>query len=291
MNKCILIDVGAVGVRAIQRWGSDFLRTKGGKDGLVLPSGYTYFSMLIGFLKKVGVSKGDVLILCEEGKSWRKNYDIDYKKNRAKQREDQKHIDWKYHFGQINKVNRQLEDSGFNIIRLNFTEADDLIAVGVKTTIFDGYKRIIVSSDSDLLQLLVCPNTYFFSVCMKARGTNGCYKTVKNPLSILEKKIRCGDVGDNIIVHKDTDTPEDAELRKFIIDLINLPDFVVQPIEEQLKKVKPRSIDVSRLPYQNSLARKWNDVYKEDKILEPEYCYALAEKRKTRKCRKKKKKS
>lgn len=285
MSKILLIDTASVGVRAIQRWSADFLRTKGGQDGMLLPTGWIYFSMLVGFFKKIGLEKDDIIVLCLEGKSWRKKFDSSYKAQRAKQREDQKHIDWKFHFGELEKVNKQLEEAGMWRIREWHSEADDLVAVGCKY--FEDKKVIIVSSDADLLQLLAYPNTYFFSVCMKAKNTNGCYKEVSNPYKIIADKVRKGDIGDNILVDKENDTEEDQDLRRFIIDLLNLPDFVVEPIKKEFEKIKPRKILVEKLPYQNSLAKRWKQVYEKDKIITPEYCFELVRKRK---CRKKKKK-
>jgi len=72
MSKVILLDGGVFTHRAIFNWNMSQQRKLQSKtDMLVMPSHYTYFLLMISALKKIGVSKGDKVILCLEGHSWR----------------------------------------------------------------------------------------------------------------------------------------------------------------------------------------------------------------------------
>jgi hypothetical protein len=292
--KYIFVDSGSLTHQAIFSWSAQKTRQveqKLGADSFILPSSYTYFMMLISLLKRVGINKDDVILICSDGKnSWRKGFDKNYKAQREAFRKSYEFIDWQFHYSGINKVIKQIEEStDFHIIWMSSIynyldllntpegekylnleeidslekefglEADDLIAVGVKNFSKDN-ECIIISKDADLEQLCVYPNTKFFSMNIKYKGGTGVYKPVDNGYKILEKKIRLGDKSDNIIVPEE-DTEKDKEIRKLIIDLINLPIWVENPIKNILERLPKKEYHFSNLPFPKSLALRFPDIY------------------------------
>ena len=252
---------------------------------LVMPSHYSYFQLMISALKKIGVGKGDKVILCLEGHSWRKDYYAPYKANRAGHREDAKLIDWDYHYKKIGEINDQLDKStDWHVLRFpEFGEADDIQAVACRA--FPNDTCVVVTIDKDLFMLAHYDNVRIFSLNLKCKGSKGIYEKIDEPLKILASKAQKGDVSDNIIPST-TDTKEDYELRKFIIDLFNLPDFVEKPIRKVLENLPKKTVKPDLLPFQNSLAKRFFDIYKIDNVITPEYCYALQAKRDAKKKKK-----
>jgi hypothetical protein len=79
------------------------------KNNPSVPATYTYLSMLLGNLKRIGVEKEDKIIIAVDFlKSWRREYETEYKANRPKQREDSG-LDFKYWYGQFNELLETLE--------------------------------------------------------------------------------------------------------------------------------------------------------------------------------------
>lgn len=314
--KYILVDNSSIVHQAIFSWSAQKTRQveqKLGEDSFILPSSYTYFMMLISLLKRVGVNKEDCVLLCCDGKnSWRKGFYKNYKAQREAFRKSYELIDWGKHYSGINRTIRQIDESTdfhiiwmssiFNYLDLLNTpegekfldieqidaldkefglESDDIIAIGVRL-FSKNNECVIISKDADLEQLCVYPNTRFFSMNYKYKGGTGVYKPVNNGYKILEKKIRLGDKSDNIIVDKENDTERDKEIRKLIIDLINLPEWVSAPIEKILRNLPKKNSDFSKLPFPKSLALRFPQIYSPDKIVTYDECLQRIERKKVR---------
>lgn len=282
MGKYVLLDGGVFTHRSIFNWA--MMKKIAKPDQFVAPSHYNYFQSIITTLKKIGVDKDDTVIVCLEGASWRKDYLGEYKAQRAKAREEQTLIDWPYHYGKINEINNQLDEStNWHFIRARGCEADDIQAVACK--IFSDKECIIVTIDKDLFMLAHFENTKIFSLNKKYQGSKGVYEKVENPLGILSEKCEKGDVSDNIIVRKDKmkhkilDTEEDYKLREFIINLIELPKFVTDPIERVLLNLPIKEEHLDKLPFPESLAKRFPQIYLKDKVVTPEQCYKYIEKK------------
>ena len=283
LGKIILLDGGVFTHKAIFNWA--MMKKIAKPDQFVAPSHYNYFQSIITTLKKIGVDKDDTVIVCLEGASWRKDYLGEYKAQRAKAREEQTLIDWPYHYGKINEINEQLENStNWHFLRIKGMEADDIQAVACKT--FSDKECIIVTIDKDLFMLAHFKNTKIFSLNIKYQGSKGVYEKVENPLGILSEKCEKGDVSDNIIVRKDPmkykviDTDEDYRLREFIINLIELPKFVSDPIERVLLNLPIKEEHLDKLPFSESLAKRFPQIYLKDKVVTPEQCHKYIEKKK-----------
>ena len=271
---------------------------------------------LISMLKRVGVSKDDIIILAGDGRnSWRKAFDKNYKAQRKAVREEFD-INWSVEYGKINKVISKLDEAtnfylvwesgNYNYLDLlnveegekyidieqlnepletEFSwEADDI--AGVCCKVFKDKDIILITKDADWEMLAVNPNVKFFSMNIKWKGGTGVYKQVDNGYKILEKKIRLGDVSDNIKV-SENDTERDKEIRRLIIDLINLPKWVEDPIREVLENLPKKECNFDLLPFPNSLARRFPQIYANDKIITVEDSIKRTE-RKKKKAKKKK---
>ena len=263
MPKLILFDCAIATHKSIFNRGQTIKLIKEGKlpkNTFCPPTSYIYMGMIISALKKVGVAHDDMIIFGLEDKSWRKDICATYKAQRKEYRDSFEHINWKEQYEEINKINEQLNQSTpFYFIRIPKCEFDDIASVSCR--FFKDKDIVIVSGDSDLEQLCYYPNVKIFSLWQKYKGVKGAYKEVKNPLKIIHDKVTKGDIGDNILIDKNNDTPEDAQLWKDLVSLLELPDFIENPVLEVLQTIGPKTYDESKLPFPNSLAKKFYDIY------------------------------
>lgn len=299
-KRVIILDGGSFSHKAIFSWSAmKKLQIDGKTKSTFLPSSaYTYNKMILSFLKRIGITKDDLIIIAVDGRnSWRKAFYRPYKAQRKAMRKKADLIDWRYHYDKIDKVNHQLNKAtNWHFIRLSNTfsfaelcqtkegqkfqiyddkydcdemygiEADDIQAFSSKY--FNDKEVILVTNDADLEQLIYYKNTKLFSMNIKFRNGTGCYKIVKNPKKILADKIRLGDRSDNILVSK-SDTEEDIERRSFIINLLKLPDFIENAIKEIFDNLKRKKIYYDDLPFPNSLGKKSNfdQIYNSKNII------------------------
>lgn len=245
------------------------------KDRWIPPVDYSYLKNILSILKRIVVKKRDKILLVQDSyNSWRKNFLKEYKAQRKELRDKAIFINWKEEYSRINKINKQIEEStDWNFIKLQNCikfkdnneefgcEADDIFAYCSKYFSKD-HEIIICSIDADLHQLTYLPNVKFFNINKKHSGERGFYEIIEKPLEVLSKKIKSGDKGDNI------SKTVDLNIKKLIINLLDLPDFVEKPIREFFKTYElKKSICYSKLPYPNSLGSKeeFNKIYLPDK--------------------------
>jgi len=148
--------------------------------------------------------------------------------------------------GQLAKVeeNKIPPDETYGI------EADDIQAVACQ--VFADREVILVTGDADLEQLAYFGHVKIFSMNTKFKGAKGCYKIVEKPLNVLSSKIKKGDVSDNISVGEE-DTEDALRVRRVIVDLMSLPNFVFDPIAEQLMNLPFKIVKYSDLPFPRTL--------------------------------------
>jgi len=159
---------------------------------------------------------GDHVILCLEGRSWRKDVYPQYKENRKvkmAQRTRREVEDDEVFFDAFNDlVSYFTERTNCTVAQCSVAEADDLIAIWIQTHPDD--QHIIISSDSDFYQLLA-PNVRQYNgitkqlISLEGFVNADTGKTVvdtktKLPLAppdpewlLFEKCVR-GDTGDNV---------------------------------------------------------------------------------------------
>lgn len=297
-GRIIVIDASVIAHKCIFDWERQtILKSEGKSDAnFIMEPDYTYFKVMISLLKKVVVQRGDkVIIALDARNSWRRAFYPIYKGQRHAGRQAHKTIDWGHHYNRLDRMNAILNKATdwhfvkissfatfFDLVKTDEgqkfkiddgrymetddfgIEADDIMACCAKY--YSDREVILVSIDADLDQLCFYPLTKMFSPNLKLgvskTSPKGCYKIVSSPLDILADKVRKGDVSDNILV-TDDDTEEQAEIRRFIINLIELPSFVEKPIIKVLDELKPKTIHYDDLPFKNSLGKpeNYNKIY------------------------------
>ena len=317
MNKVICIDSGFFQHKAIFAWVADKKRRlEAGNHEPPMLSTYTYLNMIYATLKKIGIDKDDMIIVaCDARNSWRKAFLEAYKGNRQGLRDASTLIDWDHHYLIMNKLEIQLDDTTnwhfiklekiFNYADLVLTdigqklkiekygslaydiefgiESDDIQSVCPK--FFLDKEVILVTIDKDLSQLVYYKNCKIFNPNLKSqtnKAKKGFYEIINKPLQIIKKKIRSGDISDNILVDKknNKDTERDVEIRRSIIDLLHLPDFVEKPILKVLKGLDyNKKILYDQLPFPNSLGKKFDTIYESKDIRTWEQSIEAHEKR------------
>jgi len=159
--------------------------------------------------------KGSHVVICLEGRSWRKDYDTNYKANRAaaraaltpKEAEEDK-IFW----AAFDELKAFFETkSNCSVLRHERCEADDFIARFIQNHPDD--EHVIVSSDSDFYQLLSPTVRQFNGITKHLITVEGIFdeknrpvvdkktkevKEAPNPQWLLFEKCMRGDTSDNV---------------------------------------------------------------------------------------------
>lgn len=287
MSKVILVDSSGLFVPTVKVCNRlKQQRAQTGHPSFVMQAHVMYFNSLISSLSKIGVDSDDIIIMAEEGKSWRKNLAYFYKAQREGLRDKDTFTDWKYEYEMLNKLHAQLRDAtNWFFCRHPELESDDIIAIASRY--FKDKEVIIVTGDKDLFQLAFYSNVKIFTLNKKINGSKGVYEEVKKPLKIIADKLRLGDAGDNIIPEPN-ETEEDINLRMVLINLLELPPDIeqkgIQTIEEELAYNK--TLHLEYLPEFKGVREKFLKIYEKNKIITYEYCLGLLESRKNSKKKK-----
>jgi 5'-3' exonuclease len=134
----------------------------------------------------------DVVIACDNQKSWRKKLYEGYKGQRKEQREKDD-FDWDEFFKFINELTEELKlNFPFKVLNIPFLEADDIIAYLVRAN--ENVDKVMVTSDGDYVQLLRYPNTEMYDPIKHSIIT----KKPHEADYALQIKILIGDKSDNI---------------------------------------------------------------------------------------------
>jgi 5'-3' exonuclease len=159
--------------------------------------------------------KGSHVVICLEGRSWRKDYDVNYKANRAAARAaltpkeaEEDRIFWQA-FDELKEFFEK--KSNCTILQNGRCEADDFIARFIQTHPDD--EHVIVSSDSDFYQLLAHNVRQFNGITKQLTTLEGVFdeknrpvidkktkqaKEVPDPEWLLFEKCMRGDTSDNV---------------------------------------------------------------------------------------------
>lgn len=231
MSKIIVIDNGNFMFRAIFS----------SRNNPSTPATYLYMRMIIGCLKKVKATFDDTVIMaCDYGKSWRKTIDQTYKAQRKQKREEVEEKEWWDNiFKEFNEFFPRVDIScPWHFVKLYTIESDDIAAVSCRY--YKDKEVILLSSDKDWEMLCFYNNVKIFSPISKK------FKEVKHPMKILLEKIQ-GDISDNLLDKPSSEA--EFEKRKKIVNLLELPNFVENPIIEELQKILPKKLFINKVPY------------------------------------------
>jgi 5'-3' exonuclease len=159
--------------------------------------------------------KGDHVIFCLEGRSWRKDHYAPYKRNRSDARaaqtekeQDEDKLFWET-FDNLTKYLR--EQTNCSVIRHENAEADDIIARWIGLHSQDHHT--IISSDTDFVQLLADNVDQYNGITDELLTVKGIFdakgkqvidkktkepKTIPDPEWLLFEKCMRGDSSDNV---------------------------------------------------------------------------------------------
>jgi len=130
---------------------------------------------------------GELILCCDDRKSWRKELFPNYKASRKKTRSAAP-IDWENLYECLNQLKEELTEwFPYKVIQADKAEADDIIAVLVGLA---NERTLILSSDKDFIQLHQF-NVRQYSP-MQKKFVEG------NPRESLHEKLIRGDVGDGV---------------------------------------------------------------------------------------------
>ena len=149
------------------------------------------FHIMFNSLRKVDFKfKPDHVVACFEGHSWRKGIDKKYKANRAEARATltaREQEDDAIFLESVNTFREFLETkTNVTVLQNKVLEADDLIAFWIAQHPDD--KHIIISSDSDFVQLLAKNVSIYDGIKDQFITLDGIFNDKDNP--ILDKKTK-----------------------------------------------------------------------------------------------------
>lgn len=225
-----------------------------GRGTKIIPATYVSLSMMLGDLRKVGLNRGDIVIVAvDKGHSWRKAEDPSYKSSRKAKREKFTDIDWTKTYKDYDNFLEALEMySPFHVISIWNLEADDIMSAGVR--FFKDKQCVIVSTDSDMEMLFAFPNVQIFSPHAKRK----CYKyPLKDPYKLLAKKIK-KEVADDLVAPITNE--KEYEIRKKIVNLIELPEEIENKVKDRIAFLPEKLTDISKLPFK-SLHYRFKKLY------------------------------
>lgn len=177
--------------------------------------GYAIHITLASINKAVKDLNGDHVVFCLEGRSWRKDFYLPYKRNRSAAREamtsDQAEEDQLFYQAYDDLCNFFREKTACTVLRHPKGEADDMIARWI--ALHPNDEHVIVSSDSDFHQLISENVSQFNGITNEWINIHGIFndkmkpvkdkktgqqKTVGNPKYVLFEKCMRGDSTDNV---------------------------------------------------------------------------------------------
>ncbi len=231
-----------------------FTALMGSLRDVAIPAPYRALSMMIAYLKMVGLTTEDRVIIAVDSNvgSWRKELDPSYRPSHKNQRLP---IDWGKEFTKFKKVLDNLENTTpFHVIEIDRLEADDIIAYGCKKI---QAPCVIISSDSGYEQLYAYENVKVFSPKTKL------YKKVSAPYKVLAKKIIRD--GSNNLTAKVV-SEEDYEIRDKIVNLIRLPTEIEKLVDERLNVLPDKEWNMEDFCYP-TLKSRLETIYSQDNVV------------------------
>ena len=208
---------------------------------------YMVCNSIKGYMRKFGNEYGkDLVLACDSGNPWRRDFFPQYKASRRTSREDSKN-DWNALFSLIHDIKEELKDNfPYKVIAIDNAEADDIIGVIVKMQTEDKY--LIVSGDKDFKQLQKYSNVSQYSPIQKHMVVED------NPTRYLHEQIIKGDRSDgipNILSADDvfiTKTKQSPITKKKLEEWSQIDDI---PLGSETKKYYNRNkklIDLDQTP-------------------------------------------
>jgi 5'-3' exonuclease len=147
------------------------------------------FNQVINTAKKFNAD--EVVLMVDDKDNWRKKVYLEYKENRKEARAKQTDIDWNSFFTSYREFVEEVKTYfPFYVLQQKYLEADD--QAGIFAREWQSFEKIIVTSDTDYLQLLKYKNLKIYDP-IKAK-----FLVCDDPIKELKIKILTGDAGDNV---------------------------------------------------------------------------------------------
>jgi 5'-3' exonuclease len=132
----------------------------------------------------------DHIIICTEGRSWRKDYYKPYKANRiaarAERSDAEAEMDDHFFAAYLELIEFLTNKTNCTVLHHPNAEADDMIARWIATT--KDAEHVIISSDSDYYQLLSNSVSQYNGITDEFITINGIFNSAKKP--IINKKTK-----------------------------------------------------------------------------------------------------
>lgn len=137
----------------------------------------------------------EIYLMADSKENWRKKIYPEYKETRKEKREAHDDIDWNAFFNAFNEFCIETKKVfPFYVLQVKYMEADDI--AGVMARELQHKKKIIVTSDTDYLQLLKYKNVDIFDPIKNK------FLKCDDPVKYLKVKCLMGDRGDNVTAVK-----------------------------------------------------------------------------------------
>jgi 5'-3' exonuclease len=207
---------------------------------------HVMFTTVFNSCKKFEATK--VILAVDSKDNWRKKVFSEYKENRKENRDANEDIDWNEFFKAFQEfVDDVKKYFPFYVIQIKYMEADDIAALITKN--YQSEEKVIITSDSDYVQLLKYNNVKIFD------PIKTIFVTCENPENQLKAKIIMGDKGDNISAIKPKIGPKTAE------KLVNSPELLKEMFED--KTVSYTKEDGTEVTF----GEEYKEKFKRNKIL------------------------
>lgn len=207
---------------------------------------HVMFNTIFTTCKKFEATK--VILAVDSKENWRKKVYSEYKEHRKENRDSHEDIDWNEFFKAFQEfVDDVKKYFPFYVIQIKYMEADDIAALITKN--YQAEKKIIITSDSDYVQLLKYNNVKIFDPIKTT------FVTCEDPEKQLKIKIIMGDKGDNISAIKPKIGPKTAE------KIVNSPDLLKEMFED--KTVSYKKEDGTDVTF----GEEYKEKFKRNKIL------------------------
>lgn len=178
---------------------------------------YRFLAGIFGFIKDF---KADEVILALDSKPyWRKEIYPFYKVNRKTRelKEEKENKDWfeyeEYYKNMDEFIGEIKKNLPFKIVESKGCEADDIAGVLCYSDLLKDFNKVVVTNDSDYLQLLQTQNTFIYN------PTKREFMTSKDPKKEMLMKICLGDDSDSIPSIENTETYKEPFLQYCVEDL------------------------------------------------------------------------
>jgi len=188
---------------------------------------------------------GDLVICQDSADPWRRSVFPHYKANRKKAHDKDKE-QWDKIFEVLSKIRQEVfENFPYKNMKVNNTEADDIIATLTKN-FHQNEKILIVSSDKDFQQLQRYENVSQYSPIHKD------FLKCKNPQMVLFEHIVRGDSGDGVPnILSDDDTFVDENKRQKPLSAKKIADWSLHGVPSEHERNVERNktlVDLTYIP-------------------------------------------